>query len=128
MQRRSLSSRTLEQIFIKFLSKDIVNQELVSAVLATGKPVYLSTGMWGEEEIESFLAGLGASIPPNLLLIHTQLSVRRRGYQPACYRAASGTLRRPGRIRFAFHGHERALCVTRFSLSALFNLCERRPC
>ena len=78
--------------FYKILSKDIVNQELVSAVLATGKPVYLSTGMSGEEEIESFLAGLGASIPPNLLLIHTQLS----------YEDADTNLRAIGRLQERF--------------------------
>lgn len=60
--------------FYKILSKDINNKDLVSAVLATGKPVYVSTGMSSEEEIESFLTGLGASIPTNLSLIHTQLS------------------------------------------------------
>lgn len=60
--------------FYKILSKDINNKELIAAVLATGKPVYVSTGMSSEEEIGSFLAGLGASIPSNLSLIHTQLS------------------------------------------------------
>lgn len=60
--------------FYKILSKDISNRELVSAVLATGKPVYISTGMSDEEEIGSFLAGLGTSVPSNLSFIHTQLS------------------------------------------------------
>lgn len=59
--------------FYKVLSKDIGNTELVAAVLATGKPVYVSTGMSSEEEIESFLKGF-ASVPPNLSFIHTQLS------------------------------------------------------
>mgnify|MGYP001593683082 CR=1 FL=1 len=58
----------------KILSKDIGNRELVAAALATGKPVYVSTGMSSEEELASFLAGLGAPLPKNLLLIHTQLS------------------------------------------------------
>lgn len=60
--------------FYKILSKDIGNRELVTAVLNTGKPVYVSTGMSSEDELESFLTGLGASVPPNLSLIHTQLS------------------------------------------------------
>jgi len=60
--------------FYKILSKDIDNTELVAAVLTTGKPVYVSTGMSSEEEIASFLAGLGTSVPSNLSLIHTQLS------------------------------------------------------
>lgn len=60
--------------FYKILSKDIGNTELVATVLATGKPVYVSTGMSSEEEIGSFLAGLGTPVPANLSLIHTQLS------------------------------------------------------
>lgn len=60
--------------FYKVLSKDIGNQELVSAVLATSKPVYVSTGTSSEEDIGAFLAGLGVSVPSNLSLIHTQLS------------------------------------------------------
>lgn len=60
--------------FYKILSKDIGNAELIAAALATGKPVYVSTGMSSEEEIAAFLAGLGASVPSNLSLIHTQLS------------------------------------------------------
>ncbi len=60
--------------FYKILSKDIGNAELVAAVLNTEKPVYVSTGMSDEEEIGSFLASLGTSVPSNLSLIHTQLS------------------------------------------------------
>lgn len=60
--------------FYKILSKDIGNKELITAVLATGKPVYVSTGMSDEVEIGVFLAHTGASVPPNLSLIHTQLS------------------------------------------------------
>jgi len=60
--------------FYKILSKDIGNAELVAAVLKTSKPVYVSTGTSSEEDIETFLAGLGASVPSNLSLIHTQLS------------------------------------------------------
>lgn len=78
--------------FYKILSKDINNRELVSAVLATDKPVYVSTGMSSEEEIESFLTGLGASIPPNLSLIHTQLS----------YEDADTNLRAIGRLQERF--------------------------
>lgn len=58
--------------FYKILSKDIGNRELVATVLRTGKPVYVSTGMSGEEEIEKFLAHFWKV--PNLTLIHTQLS------------------------------------------------------
>jgi N-acetylneuraminate synthase len=58
--------------FYKVLSKDIGNQKLVTAILATGKPVYVSTGMSSEEEIEKFLAHFWKV--PNLNLIHTQLS------------------------------------------------------
>lgn len=78
--------------FYKILSKDIGNTELVAAVLATGKPVYVSTGMSSEEEIESFLTGLGASVPPNLSLIHTQLS----------YEDADTNLRAIGRLQERF--------------------------
>lgn len=60
--------------FYKVLSKDIGNTKLVAAVLATGKPVYVSTGMSDEAEIASFFAGFGESEPYNLALIHTQLS------------------------------------------------------
>jgi len=60
--------------FYKILSKDINNIKLVAAVLATGKFVYVSTGMSDEEEIRSFLAEFGTPIPSNLSLIHTQLS------------------------------------------------------
>lgn len=60
--------------FYKILSKDIGNWELVTKVLSTGKPVYVSTGMSDESEIDSFIAGLGVPVPSNLSLIHTQLS------------------------------------------------------
>lgn len=59
--------------FYKVLSKDIGNTELVDALLNTRKPVYVSTGLSGEEEIAAFLARLGAAFA-NLSLIHTQLS------------------------------------------------------
>jgi N-acetylneuraminate synthase len=60
--------------FYKVLSKDINNKEIVAAVLATGKPVYVSTGMSDEEEIGTFLTDFGFPLPANLSLIHTQLS------------------------------------------------------
>lgn len=78
--------------FYKILSKDINNKELVSAVLATGKPAYISTGMSSEEELASFLTGLGASVPSNLSLIHTQLS----------YEDADTNLRAIGRLQKHF--------------------------
>ena len=78
--------------FYKILSKDIGNTELVAAVLATGKPVYVSTGMSSEDELESFLTELGASVPQNLSLIHTQLS----------YEDADTNLRAIGRLQERF--------------------------
>jgi N-acetylneuraminate synthase len=65
--------RSIGTDFYKVLSKDIGNKELIAAVLATGKPVYISTGMSSEDEIGSFLAEFDV-IPTNLSLIHTQLS------------------------------------------------------
>ena len=59
--------------FYKVLSKDIGNRTLVSALLATRKPVYVSTGLSDEDEIGSFFARLDSE-PSNLTLIHTQLS------------------------------------------------------
>lgn len=64
--------------FYKVLSKDINNTELVTAILKTGKPVYVSTGTSSEEKIESFLKSLGSTVPKNLSLIHTQLSYEDR--------------------------------------------------
>ena len=78
--------------FYKILSKDIGNKELITAVLATGKPVYVSTGMSSEDELESFLTELGASVPQNLSLIHTQLS----------YEDADTNLRAIGRLQERF--------------------------
>lgn len=78
--------------FYKVLSKDIGNVELVRALLATGKTVYVSTGMSDEDEIAAFLAGLGSSVPPNLSLIHTQLS----------YNDADTNLRAIGRLQKRF--------------------------
>lgn len=77
--------------FYKVLSKDISDHGLVSGLLGTGKPVYVSTGMSGEDEIGAFLAGFD-SIPPNLSLIHTQLS----------YDDADTNLRAIGRLRERF--------------------------
>lgn len=77
--------------FYKVLSKDIGNQELVAGLLRTRKPVYVSTGMSGEDEIGVFLAGSNP-IPPNLSLIHTQLS----------YDDADTNLRAIGRLRERF--------------------------
>lgn len=59
--------------FYKIIRDDINNRELVDVLLNTGKPVYISTGMSGEEEIDSFI-GRFDSVPSNLSLIHTQLS------------------------------------------------------
>lgn len=106
--------------FYKILSKDIDNRALITAVLATSKPVYVSTGTSSEDEIDTFLANLGATSPSNLSLIHTQLS----------YEDADTNLRAVGRLqeRFgvpvAFGSHSvdvNALYVSLgFSPSALF--------
>lgn len=77
--------------FYKILSRDIGNAELISRVLATGKPVYVSTGLSSEEEIGSFLSGFD-SVPPHLSLIHTQLS----------YECADTNLRAIGRLQERF--------------------------
>ena len=59
--------------FYKVIRDDINNLELVESMLGTGKPVYVSTGMSGEEEIGAFIER-SAPVPSNLSLIHTQLS------------------------------------------------------
>jgi sialic acid synthase SpsE len=59
--------------FYKILSKDIGDRRLIKAVAATGKPIYVSTGMSDEDEIaELILDSAGFDRP--LSLIHTQLS------------------------------------------------------
>lgn len=58
--------------FYKILSKDIGNEALISSVLATGKPVYVSTGMSDEEEVVSVADRYQRA--PNLRFIHTALS------------------------------------------------------
>lgn len=60
--------------FYKVLSKDITDHDLVAAMLATGKPVYVSTGMSDEDDLDAFFESLGPTVPDNLTLIHTQLS------------------------------------------------------
>lgn len=59
--------------FYKVIRGDINNRELVGALLGTGKPVYISTGMSDEDGIWKALIGL-LHTPSNLSLIHTQLS------------------------------------------------------
>jgi N-acetylneuraminate synthase len=59
--------------FYKILSKDICNKTLIAAVAATGKPMYVSTGLSDEDEIASFL-GSASSCRSRISLIHTQLS------------------------------------------------------
>ena len=77
--------------FYKILSKDIGNQQLIATVLATLKPVYVSTGMSSEEDIQVFRGAFG-QLPSNLSLIHTQLS----------YDDADTNLRAIGRLRERF--------------------------
>ena len=56
----------LEQIDVpayKIASGEVTNPPLLEAVAATGKPVLLSTGMSGLEEIERAVAQLGRAVP-----------------------------------------------------------------
>ncbi len=78
--------------FYKILSKDIGNRQLVAAVVATGKPVYVSTGMSDEDEIASFVNTAG-NTSSQISLIHTQLS----------YEDADTNLRAIARLRERFH-------------------------
>lgn len=83
----------LEEIgtsFYKVIRDGIRDRSFVSDLLATGKPVYVSTGMSGEDEIRLFLEEFGRM--PNLSLIHTQLS----------YDDADTNLRAIGRLHERF--------------------------
>ena len=77
--------------FYKILSKDIGNRQLIAAVAATGKPVYVSTGMSDEDDIASFLNTTG-NFSSQISLIHTQLS----------YEDADTNLRAIARLRERF--------------------------
>ena len=59
--------------FYKILSKDIGNTELITAIAACGKPIYVSTGMSDEGEIASFMQS-SHKFKLQTSLIHTQLS------------------------------------------------------
>jgi N-acetylneuraminate synthase len=78
--------------FYKILSKDICNKELIAAVAATGKPMYVSTGMSDEDEIAAFLDSAG-SFRSQISLIHTQLS----------YEDVDTNFRAIARLRERFH-------------------------
>jgi sialic acid synthase SpsE len=78
--------------FYKILSKDIGNRQLVAAVSATGKPIFVSTGMSDEDEIASFLSST-SNFSSQVSLIHTQLS----------YEDADTNLRAIARLRERFH-------------------------
>jgi N-acetylneuraminate synthase len=78
--------------FYKILSKDIGNKKLIAAIAATGKPMYVSTGMSNEDEIASFLDSAG-SFRSQISLIHTQLS----------YEDADTNLRAIAKLRERFH-------------------------
>lgn len=58
--------------FYKVLSKDALDVGLVRKLLATGKPVWVSTGMSDEEDIQKLLGNVEKQ--NNLFLIHTELS------------------------------------------------------
>lgn len=77
--------------FYKILSKDINDRQLIAAVMATGKPVYVSTGMSDEAEIAACLNTMG-NFSPQVSLIHTQLS----------YEDADTNLRAIARLRERF--------------------------
>ena len=59
--------------FYKLLSKDINNPMIVSKLLKTGKPIYVSTGLSGTHEIATFLKKAKASHSP-VTLNQTQLT------------------------------------------------------
>ena len=61
--------------FYKVLSKDIENTELLTALVSTGKTLYVSTGMSDLDTIDSF-ANTMETHRDQLVLIHTQLSNR----------------------------------------------------
>jgi len=56
--------------FYKVIRNDITNRPLLDQLRETGKPVYVSTGMASEEEIENFTSYFKG----NFKLVHTQLS------------------------------------------------------
>jgi len=78
--------------FYKILSKDINERKLIAAILATGKPAYISTGMSDEDEIALCLQAVGDS-SSQVSLIHTQLS----------YDNADTNLRAIAKLRERFH-------------------------
>jgi len=59
--------------FYKVLSKDILNFSLLDKVLATNKPIFISTGLSDFEEIDKLVEFLGAR-KKRCALIHTQLT------------------------------------------------------
>ena len=85
--------KEIDTDFYKVLSKDIGNRPLIAAIAKTGKPIYVSTGMSDEDEIASFLAGIGGDLCSQISLIHTQLS----------YEHADTNLRAIAGLRERFH-------------------------
>lgn len=93
--------------FYKVIRGDINNCELVDALLKTGKPVYISTGMSDEVEIWKAIP----FIPPsNLALVHTQLS----------YDDADTNLRAIARLRDRFRVKEVAFGLHSPDVNALY--------
>jgi len=58
--------------FYKVIRDDINNDELVSKLIATGKKVFVSTGLCSEYDIKRFIKKYGDN--KNIVLNHTQLS------------------------------------------------------
>lgn len=105
--------------FYKILSKDILNRQLIAAVLATGKRVYVSTGMSDDNEIASFVSTTSSALS-QISLIHTQLS-----YEDADTNLrAIARLRERFRIPVAFGSHSTDInalyAALSFDPSALF--------
>ena len=58
--------------FYKVIRDDINNDELVSKLIATGKKIFVSTGMCSDSDITKFINKYGDN--ENIVLNHTQLS------------------------------------------------------
>tara|TARA_R100001594_G_scaffold61044_2_gene95061 strand:+ start:5398 stop:6114 length:717 start_codon:yes stop_codon:yes gene_type:complete len=63
---------SIDTDFYKVIRNDINNDELVSKLIATGKKIFISTGLSSEEDISKFIEKYGHN--SNIILNHTQLS------------------------------------------------------
>ena len=64
--------QSIDTDFYKVIRNDINNDELVSKLIATGKKVFVSTGLSSEEDISKFIEKYGHN--SNIILNQTQLS------------------------------------------------------